>query len=209
MATLNHADIWKAVDLLAQKHGLTPSGLARKAGLDATTFNKSKRRMAGGRRRWPSTESIAKILESTQESLGSFLALVEGKAGALTDLPVIPLHKAAGSNAFDEKGNPFGKAWSKIGVPSVNDPKSFAIKVTGTGLAPVFRNGDILVASPKAKIRPGDRIVLRNKKGEVMVREAAKIATDKIDLRPLKGGIARAAARKDFDMIARIIWVGQ
>ena len=42
-AMLTHADIWNAVDRLAARAGLSASGLAKKAGLDPTTFNKSKR----------------------------------------------------------------------------------------------------------------------------------------------------------------------
>ena len=40
---LTHSDIWNAVDRLAARAGLSASGLAKKAGLDPTTFNKSKR----------------------------------------------------------------------------------------------------------------------------------------------------------------------
>ena len=61
VAMLSHAQVWGAIDALAQKYGMTPSGLARKAGLDATTFNKSKRQTGDGRQRWPSTESISKL----------------------------------------------------------------------------------------------------------------------------------------------------
>ncbi|ODN69108.1 hypothetical protein A6302_03579 [Methylobrevis pamukkalensis] len=62
---LSHDQIWSAVDALAARFGLSPSALARKAGLDPTTFNKSKRFAGDGRPRWPSTESLAKVLEAT------------------------------------------------------------------------------------------------------------------------------------------------
>ncbi len=67
-----HAQVWSAIDRLAHEHSLSPSGLARKAGLDATSFNKSKRINAQGRERWPSMESIAKILSVTGEPLEQF-----------------------------------------------------------------------------------------------------------------------------------------
>ena len=54
-----HRDIWRAIDRLAQTFGYSPSGLAKQAGLDPTSFNKSKRQSADGKPRWPSTESIA------------------------------------------------------------------------------------------------------------------------------------------------------
>jgi len=77
---LTHKSVWKALDKLAVQQGLTPSGLARRAGLDATTFNPSKRRAHGGRQRWPSTESIAKVLEATGTGVDEFISLLdEGK----------------------------------------------------------------------------------------------------------------------------------
>ena len=62
MAMLTHNQIWTAIDRLAARAKLSPSGLAKKAGLDPTTFNKSKRVTPEGRQRWPSTESVAKAL---------------------------------------------------------------------------------------------------------------------------------------------------
>ena len=56
---LTHDQVWTALDRLADRAGMSASGLAKKAGLDPTTFNKSKRVTADGRERWPSTESIA------------------------------------------------------------------------------------------------------------------------------------------------------
>ena len=57
-----HQEIWYAIDWLARKRGLSTSGLAKKAGLDPTSFNKSKRFSTEEKPRWPSTETIAKIL---------------------------------------------------------------------------------------------------------------------------------------------------
>ena len=74
---LTHAQIWTALDRLAAVAGLSPSGLARKAGLDPTTFNKSKRITPDGRTRWPSTESVAKALAATGTTLDTFVQLIE------------------------------------------------------------------------------------------------------------------------------------
>ena len=61
---LSHGEIWGAIDRLALKLSISPSRLARDAGLDATSFNKSKRITAAGKPRWPSTESISKVLHT-------------------------------------------------------------------------------------------------------------------------------------------------
>ena len=75
---LSHDRVWAAIDALAERHSLSVSGLARRAGLDSTAFNKSKRRSADGRPRWPSTESLAKIMAATSSSMDELFALLEG-----------------------------------------------------------------------------------------------------------------------------------
>ncbi len=76
---LTHADVWRAIDRIAEKHGMSASGLARRAGLDATTFNMSKRTTREGKNRWPSTETIAKVLEATGETFAEFVVLTGSK----------------------------------------------------------------------------------------------------------------------------------
>ena len=76
----HHKDIWTAIDCLAFNNKLSASGLEKKAGLDATTFNPSKRfhsEKMGGQPRWPSTESIARILICTDTSFTEFAQLQE------------------------------------------------------------------------------------------------------------------------------------
>ena len=78
---LQHADVWRGIDRLAAKYGLSPSGLAKRSGLDPTTFNRSKRVAKDGKLRWPSTESLAKILTATGASLEEFVGLLNGEIG--------------------------------------------------------------------------------------------------------------------------------
>jgi phage repressor protein C with HTH and peptisase S24 domain len=77
---LTHSNVWRAIELLAAKHGMSVSGLARRARLDLTAFNKSKRVSTEGKPRWPTTETIAKILEATGEPLADFISLT-GRPG--------------------------------------------------------------------------------------------------------------------------------
>ena len=77
LAMLSHDRIWAAIDRLAERYGMSASGLARKSGLDATSFNRSKRTSPDGRDRWPSTESVAKVLRATGASLDEFMRLIE------------------------------------------------------------------------------------------------------------------------------------
>lgn len=82
-----HDQIWQGIDRLATTNGFSASGLAKRAGLDPTSFNKSKRVSPDGKPRWPSTESIAKILGVTGATMADFVALVDAVGAA-------PLSKA-------------------------------------------------------------------------------------------------------------------
>jgi phage repressor protein C with HTH and peptisase S24 domain len=73
---LTHSNLWRGIDRLAAKHGLSTSGLALRAGLDATTFGRSKRISPDGKPRWPSTETIAKVLTVTGEPLAGFISML-------------------------------------------------------------------------------------------------------------------------------------
>lgn len=70
---MTHSDVWYAIDNFASLHNMSCSGLAKYSGLDPTTFNKSKRWSKYGQPRWPSTNSIAKILNATGCSLNDFI----------------------------------------------------------------------------------------------------------------------------------------
>ena len=208
-AMLTHADIWNAVDRLATRAGLSASGLAKRAGLDPTTFNKSKRVTPEGRPRWPSTESIAKSLQATGVTLDSFVALISDRAAAQA-VPLIALAQASAGGYFDDSGLPSGKAWDEIAFPAVNDEHVYALEVTGDSMLPVYRDGTVIVVSPSAPIRRGDRVVLRMQDGEVMARELKRRTAKSIELRALgPGQVERTLAVDEVRWIARIMWASQ
>src|SRR4030081_963753 len=86
---LTHDQIWTALDRLAERGGLSASGLAKKSGLDPTTFNKSKRVTPDGRERWPSTESVSKALAATNSSIDSFVQLIGDGARTMQSVPLL------------------------------------------------------------------------------------------------------------------------
>lgn len=73
---MNHYQIWHAIDLFANAHGLSCSALAKRSGLDPTTFNKSKRFSKYEQPRWPSTSSIAKIIAATNATPQDFFKFI-------------------------------------------------------------------------------------------------------------------------------------
>jgi phage repressor protein C with HTH and peptisase S24 domain len=214
---MKHEDIWRALDTLAAEHGLSPSGLARRAGLDATTFNISKRRMPDGRPRWPSTESLAKVLNATSASLEAFTALVTGARALSTNtrsmqrrIPLIGLAQAGGEGFFDDGGYPVGGGWDEVSLPEVGDPHAYALEISGDSMEPVFRDGDVVIVSPAAPIRRGDRVVARTNAGQVMAKQLARRSARRVELRSLNPNHPDYS----FDLteiawIHRIVWASQ
>jgi phage repressor protein C with HTH and peptisase S24 domain len=215
---MRHDDIWRAIDALAAEHGLSASGLARRAGLDPTAFNPSKRIGADGRARWPSTESVAKVLGATSTGIENFAALVSGmpalsRGGRSTvnrRIPLIGLAQAGGEGYFDDGGYPVGGGWDEISVPEVGDPNAYALEIAGDSMDPVYRDGDVVIISPAAPVRRGDRVVVRSQRGEVMAKELLRQSARRIELRSLNP----AHPNYGFDLpeiawMHRIVWASQ
>lgn len=74
---MNHEQIWHAIDMFAKEHHMSCSGLAKCSGLDPTIFNKSKRFSKYEQPRWPSTNSIAKIISATNSTPQDFFKFIK------------------------------------------------------------------------------------------------------------------------------------
>jgi phage repressor protein C with HTH and peptisase S24 domain len=214
---MKHEDIWRALDTLAAEHGLSPSGLAKRAGLDPTTFNPSKRRMPDGRQRWPSTESLAKVLTATGAELEAFTALVTGaralpaavRPGARR-VPLIGLAQAGGDGYFDDGGYPVGGGWDEVSLPEIADPNAYALEISGDSMEPVFRDGDVVVVSPAAPIRRGDRVVVRTRGGEVMAKQLQRRSARRVELLSLNPlHPSYTFELHEVAWIHRIVWASQ
>lgn len=222
---LSHEWIWSALDALAERHGLTASGLARRAGLDPTAFNKSKRRGADGRDRWPSTESLAKVLDATGSSLNDFMSLVVGgqrnDASAIPEgafppqagsIPLLGFAQAGSGGFFDDGGFPAGQGWDVVDFPAQPSerPGVYALEVQGDSMLPLYRDGDILIVEPGAQVRRGDRVVVRSGEGEVMAKVLNRLSPRSVELISLNPDHPnRSFELSEIDWMARIIWASQ
>lgn len=219
---LSHRQIWQAIDTLAQRNGMSASGLARAAGLDPTTFNRSKRRGPGGKLRWPSTESVSKALAATGASMEEFVAVLAtgGAAGGFAEaaapaggIPVIGLAQAGSGGFFDDGGFPAGGGWDRVSLPGAapsDDEHMYALEITGDSMVPVYRKGDIIVVSPAAPVRPGDRVVAKTRDGEVLAKELRVRTPRRVVLASLNPAFEdREFKPSDLEWIARIVWARQ
>ncbi|MCG6205318.1 helix-turn-helix transcriptional regulator [Rhodopseudomonas sp. HC1] len=207
---LTHDQIWTALDRLAERSGLSPSGLAKKSGLDPTTFNKSKRITNDGRERWPSTESVAKALSATNTAIDTFVQLITDRPRVVQSVPLLGLAQAGAGGFFDDGGFPAGKGWDEIGLPSINDEHAYALEISGESMKPAYRDGDIIVVSPGTAIRRGDRVVVKTTAGEVMVKELKRRTTKIVELSSLNPSHPdRTFAPAEVEWIARIVWASQ
>jgi phage repressor protein C with HTH and peptisase S24 domain len=207
---LTHEQIWTALDRLAERGGLSPSGLARRSGLDPTTFNKSKRITPDGRERWPSTESVAKALAATNSSIDIFVQLIGDTARAVQSVPLLGFAQAGAGGYFDDGGFPTGKGWDEVALPSVNDEHAYALEISGDSMKPAYRDGDVIVVSPGTPIRRGDRVVVKTRGGEVMVKELKRRTAKTLELQSLNPVHAdRTLSAADVEWIARIVWASQ
>lgn len=205
---MRHSDMWRGLDLLADKHGLTPSGLAKAAGLDSTSFNKSKRVSRDGKQRWPSTESVAKALEAVNATFEEFADLVEGRPGR--SVPLIGLAQAGNDGYFDDAGFPVGTGWDSIRFPGLEDDNVYALEITGDSMEPVYREGDRVIVAPGAQIRRGDRVVVKTNAGEILAKTLGRMTGTKVELISANPAYpVRETARNEINWIARILWASQ
>ncbi|HEX8165393.1 MAG TPA: helix-turn-helix transcriptional regulator [Beijerinckiaceae bacterium] len=209
---LSHDRIWAAIDQLAERYGMSASGLARKSGLDATSFNRSKRTSPDGRDRWPSTESVAKVLRATGASLDEFLRLIEPDLGkSKTMIPLIGMAQAGTGRFFTDEGMPTGgPGWEEVEFPDLSTEKVFALEVQGDSMEPLYRDGDVLIVSPTANVRKGDRVVVRTTGGEVTAKEIKRKTAKSVELRALNAEHPdRTIPTSEIAWMARVMWARQ
>jgi phage repressor protein C with HTH and peptisase S24 domain len=212
---LSHSAIWDAIDAIAERHGFSASGLARVAGLDPTAFNRSKRVSKDGRERWPSTESIAKVLDATGENFEQFLsaggAYVQMATAIMRpSVPLLGLAQAGSGGFFDSAGYPSGQGWDEVPLPSTGQDGNYALEVSGDSMLPLYRDGDIIVVSPTAQPRRGDRVVVRTREGEVLVKILYRQTAKFLELHSLNAEHKpRIIDMKDVEGMGRIMWASQ
>jgi len=164
-----------------------------------------------GKPRWPSTESISKILDATGVRLAHFVSLVrpDERSDELPTVPLASLFALRGGKGFGPEGEPSVAEWDEIPAPDVADPKAFAIEINGGEYEPVYRDGDILIVSPAALPRRGDRVMVRTTDGQVMITRLQRQTAKRIDLLPLSGNDEISLTAEEIASVLRVVWSSQ
>jgi phage repressor protein C with HTH and peptisase S24 domain len=198
-----HTQIWTALDRLAESRGLSASGLAKQAGLDPTAFNKSKRISPNGKPRWPSTESLSKVLTVTHCTMSDMLSMMDQGGEATRTVPLLAFNTVKAGKTKDKNKSILAVAFD------IGD-QSFAVTIEDNRLHPLFRNGSTIVADLGERIKKDDRILFYSKskglKGGILHSNDKKGMTI---LLPDNDFEETSFSDSDLEWTARILWASQ
>lgn len=230
----SHEQVWSAIDALALQNGVSVSRLARNAGLDPTTFNKSKRSSVDGRQRWPSTESLHKVMQSTGTSFDQFVRLIrdgeisfdeqfsglrnvsgfsekeQSDFSVPASVPLLGLAQAGSGGFFDDAGYPVGEGWDAVEFPQPDGETVYALEISGDSMEPLYRDGDRIIVSPGSSVRRGDRVVVCTREGEVMAKILVRKTVTIVELESANPDHEnRVFKMEEIKWMARIVWASQ
>jgi len=212
----SHELVWEALDALAARYSLSPSGLAKRAGLDPSAFNRSKRYSGDGRPRWPSTESLAKVFEATGASWLEFTRLMEGGPvanshyGIWTQDRVARFAETTAARFVSDDGHLVRDNAHRLDMLGPLGADVYVLEVRGSSMLPVYRDGDIIIVDPSAPVKQGNRTVLHMLGGEVLIGILIRSDYNRIELLSLHPEQpSRVLERGSVERIARIVWASQ
>lgn len=209
--SVNHKSLWRGLSRLADERRITKAELARRAGLCGG-------RLSGGgewgnkKLRWPSTETLAAVLDSVGMTLGQFAAMI-GDVGPPAEerMPLITWQQAQAEGYFNAIRTPtLTGAWDSMLRPRVMSQDAYAIQLVDDTLFPTYRDGDILIACPDAPIRRGDRVLVHTDANEVLGKEVVVWRNGRLlchSLNPLAPN--HPLTPESILAVHRIIWVSQ
>lgn len=210
---LTHKQVWDGIDQLAARNGLSASALAKRAGLDPTTFNKSKRTTKQGKARWPSTESLAKILEATSTPMRDFVDMMTDGGSprrAPQRLRCVPLSQAEQGVGLDPAGFPTSGRFDEVEYPAIDDEHAYIVELDRDVAAPILRSGDQIVVGPSSGIRRGDRVIARQRSGSILLGVLARRTAQRAVIQEFAPPFEeRPIPSEELSWLARILWISQ
>ncbi|MGB1077274.1 MAG: hypothetical protein ACPG05_03125 [Bdellovibrionales bacterium] len=199
-----HEEIWTALDRLATANNYSTSGLAKKAGLDPTTFNKSKRITADGKPRWPSTESIAKTLAAADATLVDLIGFIENT----------PTQTTSRSGPLDhfELSQDHLKQLNQKPLPAlISAPKgSYAVTLATAQWAPIYKKDSTLIVTQANSFTAGETVLIETKDKQFIIMTVDGEDAKTISLRAIViNEPDRRVEKSDIVRSAKILWASQ
>ena len=155
---------------------------------------------------------MAKALAATGTTIDTFVHLIEdnGRPAVKKTLPLIGFAQAGKVGTFDASGFPADPGWEEIRFPAVDDEHAYALEVSGDAMAPAYPDGTVLIVSPAASIRRGDRVVVKTADDAVTVKELKRRTARTLELRSIEpAATERTLSARDVLWIARVLWASQ
>lgn len=204
-----HQEIWDAIDRLAMNKDLSTSALAKKAGLDATTFNKSKRITASGKLRWPSTESISKILFVTGVSFHEFVDLTENeKLQPTYNKDSLPYFRDIKSiEEFILSGG--GDTKQNYNLLPEKSQKTVCFEITNSSLEPDYKKGQLLILDFDTDYSKDDIILVCNHDKKLFTHKIIQETVETFYTTTLENKNQNEISKKDCLWHAKILWYSQ
>ena len=199
-----HEEIWTAIDRLAKAHGYSTSGLAKKSGLDPTTFNKSKRITADGKPRWPSTESLAKILSATEATLMDLISFIENTSiDTKKKAPNLPHYELGAEGLKRLNQNPITSY-----IQTTSD--SYALTLTTAQWSPLYKKGTTLIVEPTRVAETDDILFIETHGGDIFIMSFDQEHENHLALNAVVlNEPDRQIAKTDIARYAKILWASQ
>jgi repressor LexA len=102
---------------------------------------------------------------------GALQQFVDRSAGNVETIPtnVVPVINRVSAGYpkdFTDLSYPKGAADTYLSCPDVSDPDAFAARVHGDSMTPKYRQGDIVIFSPRAAVKNGDDAFVRFNDGQ-------------------------------------------
>lgn len=204
---ITHDDIWRAIETIARERNLSVSALAKKAGLDATSFNKSKRFGVGGRERWPSTESLTKVLDVAEMTLRDLADIIEfgSQREGFVEVPIVKFGDLGGPD-FDALGLPVMGSFTRTPLPCSGEVGAFIVIGDDDPPHPL-RPFQKLIVAPSKSFRRGDVVLARQSNGNLILGTFVDHLKHTIEVKSLADEASFVVVNSDIVWLGRVLWL--
>jgi hypothetical protein len=201
---ISQETFWGVFDEIAKRNGIALSAMSVQTGLDKTSLLPSKRHH-NGEMRWPSTETLARVLNGmgmTERELAEILA---GNAITTytTGVPATTMSRLISKKAFNDNGERKLDAWEVVDLP-IADSDTWVVMVDRH--QPDIRDNAQVMVSDKSEIRPGDRVLVVSDAFTGFGKLRRQTATTTV-IQDTETGDDHILQTPEVQKLSRVLWV--